>query len=191
MKTDSATVHVVAWGPYRPVAGALLDDPNRVDAARRGDAVLLPLDRDLALSPLGWSKREYGSAGFDPPYPNPGRFCPVVVRADPSRSFVHWAVELRREISEDSSLSGVLRLGADTTLPGTIAPETGAQGSPIQVAALEWAERAEETGLFAVATGALRASVSIEGLLGLSLYGAATGVRVRRIAVSVCSREEP
>lgn len=194
----SNRVHVVVWGINRPVAGGLLDEQTRIEVARRGGAVLLPVDRDLLATPFGWTKREYG-VGVDCPSPSPRRFCPIAIGIDPSRPFVHWAVELRDVSADGSSVptdnhgapSGTLRLGFDTSLRGTIAPETSAGGAAIDVSRLVYSDGGRhDPGFFATATGVLRASVSIEGLLGLSLYGAATGVRVRRIAVSVCSREE-
>ena len=195
----SNRVHVVVWGTNRPVAGALIVEPERVASARRGGAVLLPVDRDLLAGPFGWTKREYGP-GVECPTPTPSRFCPIAIRIDPSRPFVHWAVELRDVSADGSSVptdnpgapSGSLRLGFDTSLPGTIAPQTSGGGAPIDVGRLVYADGGRnDPGFFATAIGVLRTSVSIEGLLGLSLYGAATGVRVRRVAVSVCSTEEP
>lgn len=191
------TLHVVAWGPNRQVAGALIEEPERAAAARRGGAVLLRVDRARhVLAPTngasGWAKREFGHTGIRPPESVPSRFCPIAIWIDPSTPFVHWAVELMDVEPDPEMPGGTLRLAADTSQRGTIAPEAGSQGPVVGVSQLAWTEHGrDETGLFAVAQGVLRAQVSIEGLLGLSLYGAGTGFAVRRIAVSASASEEP
>lgn len=179
-------VRVVAWGGGL-LPGTVLERHEHLAKARAQGAVLLPADADLIEVPTsgadGWAKREWGE-GFEPSAHTPSRCCPIAVRIEPGRGFVHWAIQLMFVTRE--APVGSLRLGFDTAQRGTIAPASQTSGPPIDLASTV-AEGVP--GMTRTFVGLLPADVRIDGLLGLSVYGAARGVRIRKVAVSVCSRE--
>lgn len=182
------TVYVAPWGLTDPgnfLPGAVFEASDTIARLRQIGRPLLPVDADLVEQPPsgadGWACRSFGH-GQAPSKHVPSRVCPIAIRIEPERRFVHWVVELAKGSGERA---GSLRVGFDTTQRGTIAPAASAHGGPIDVAALslDWED---ET---AIVLGVLPVDVRVEGMLGLALYGAATGVLVRRVAVSVCSSE--
>jgi hypothetical protein len=182
--SDRRPVHVVAWGGDL-LPGTVLSRHEHVASARSKGAVLLPVDGDLIEHPPsgadGWAKREYGE-GVAPSAHVPSRCCPITVRIEPGRGFVHWAIELA--FVEGEHAQGTLRLGSDTSQRGTVSTATQAAGPVIDVEAVWGLAHLVQT-----VHGVLPVDVRIDGLLGLSIYGAARGVRIRKVAVSVCSRE--
>lgn len=190
--TGRRPVMVVAWGGDL-LPGTVLSRHEHIASARSKGAVLLLVDGDLIEQPPsgadGWVKREFGE-GVAPSAHVPSRCCPITIRIEPGRGFVHWAIEL--VFVGDGGAQGTLRLGADTGQRGTIATATQAAGPAIDVG-YGWPQTARlvegAPGIVATFVGLLPVDVRVDGLLGLSVYGAARGVRIRKIAVSVCSLE--
>ncbi len=184
----SGIVFVEAWGPN---PGSIWPTTTSSGRGSPGDrAVLLPVDDDLIDFPLsgadGWAKREFGSDGIRPSSHVPSRCCPIAIRADPGRGFVCWALLLRFPSGE--AITGSLRVGPDTSQRGTIAPAARPHGPPVALlaAARDAARYREDTW---PVFGSLAIDLAEPGFVGLSVFGAATGVRISKIAVSICSRE--
>lgn len=172
------TTRIVVEDPSGQYAEGQLLEGNAAQLLVVAHAATLPADSDLlgrgAVS--GYMRRGFGVGWrFDPHMPRRG--CPLVLYVAPDRPVLHWVARLAVD-DPSKPMSGVLRLGCDTSQKGVITCGLTADAQPPELARVNMGSG---NGYFG---GMLRFSSAIEGFLGLSLYGTADNCRVLWVAVS-------
>jgi len=182
----AATHRILVWNPHEPgTDGVILNGPRHFAYAEANQLVTLPYDVELygqGLNALhGYSRRGWGS-GYVLSIGHGGtlarRSCPLVTFIDTERKYLHWAARISPIKGE--SMVGTLRLTTDSTQRLTINAGLSSDASPIDVAALDSPDR---WGGYII-RGKHQISSTIEGYLGLSLYGTARGIAVEWVAVT-------
>lgn len=155
---------------------------NAIAVAKARGVVLLPVELDLLRrgGASGWVKRSYGR-GWNYDRVIAARGCPLVMHADPAFPLIVWVARLQAdEPSIEGSVTGSLRLAADTGQAGAHSAGMSPLNPPIQLHALGPADAAGGWYI----EGGSRVGLGADQMLGLQLYGQIGGARVRWLAAS-------
>lgn len=153
---------------------------QKLDVARSRGAVVLPVDpvllRTGAMS--GYAKRAYGR-GWTYDANRPARGCPLILHADKGYPLLHWVVRLVPG-EAGARRDGHLRVAMDTAQPGAVAAGLSPVEGPLNASTL--GDPDEHGGW--TWRGSSRVTLAGDQFLGLTLYGALSGLRVAWWAVS-------
>lgn len=178
--------HAWGWGGVRE-GHVVVGERTAELAALSAEFVSLPVDvvRLGAAGLLGalgaYQRRSYG-VGAEPPAERPGHCCPMAVWVgEAGRHALHFAVGLR-------ALPGVHRVHAPARgalrLASGVEPGVGAvSGSEVVDVDDEQLDAAARPSI--VLTGSATLTAGEPGLVGLSLFGRASGVAVEWVALTV------
>lgn len=178
--------HVVVWDPEGTYwEGAVVEEERSNELAARGVVSLPCVPENFGLAGFsGYAKRSWGSG-----YPldaQSSTASPLAIFApgDPHRS-LHWAARLVSFADAPETRTGQLRLAALsaywTQNRGTVSEAGGASRNLVEIAKIG---KPDEHGGWSVG-GKARLDVPMPGFYGLGLYGAALGMRVAWLAVTL------
>jgi hypothetical protein len=176
---------VVIWDEKCEYLEGEVVDGNKSEALAARRAGVLSLDADLLTlnGSAGYAVRKFGKGwSFDPHMPKHG--APVALYVVPDRPLIHWLAKLVPSPAAFDAPAvqprGNLRLNVDTSQRGIVSARVTSETPPVELSALS---PQFETGGWLIG-GTNRFASSIEGFLGLSLYGTAQHCRVAWLAVS-------
>lgn len=169
-------VRIVVWDPTgRWPEGTLLEGSSLLHVEKSRGAVLLPADADLCLGQdavAGYFRRGWGMgvAWTDRPAQ---RACSMLLRIVPERPWLHWCARVVPMHADGPPPRGRLHLVTNTGQMGGTAVRVSPMSEP---QSLEDSPIDEHGGWTLKGTSQL--GMAGEGMLGLALYGAATGCAV-------------
>lgn len=182
--------HVVLFDPSGKIPEGEIVDARRLEVARAMRVETLPLDLDMlrATALGGYAKRSYGS-GWRFDARRPGRGCPLVVYATQRMPTLVWTIRLvpaegDGEVAEPRS--GQLRVAVDTGQLGAMAATLRPETDSLNLSAL--GDPDEDGGWYCRGRGTM--TMQGDSLVGLMIYGMASGVRVSWWAASQVPTEQ-
>ena len=179
---------IVVWDATGEYAeGEVVDDNRKVKLLAQGRAVVLPVDAEIlgANALAGYVRRSFGR-GWVPDQYTPGRGAQLVFYSIPGRPMLHWCARIGTAFERafkpgDLAARGSLKLMTDTSQRGIAL--AGGLVPVVEPPRLETLGSPDKDGGWTL-QGTSQFSAQHEGFIGLSLYGAASAVRVLWLAVS-------
>lgn len=162
-------------------AGSMFEG-HLADHLRQAGCIVLPVDPDLfERNPVsGYFERCWGP-GWRWAGERPTRGCPMLLFVTTGVKFVHWAA---RAVPTEEPQRGVLRLTSHGAVQAAGVGGLSASAEAVNLATLG---APDEHGGWNVG-GQSAVSLSQDGYLSLSLYGACSGIKVLFTAVS-CTQQ--
>ncbi len=170
-------------GTYWP--GALIESERRANMLRSDGVVLLQCEPLLfSRSGVGgFYKRAWGS-GIPLSNLQPKMIVPMTIFVSREFQQLHWCVRLVKddELKHIEQFNGLLRLSADNSQPGA---HVSGLGQPKKAIALDDLGAPDANNGWTV-FGMNEVRPDADGLMGLSFYGMAPGLRLVWAAISQC-----
>lgn len=171
---------IVVWDPSGkfPI-GDIIEGDKAISLLHGHGGLTLPIEPHLlgrnAVS--GYFRRDWGRGT---PFTNMvgTRGCPMLIYVVPDFAVLNWAIRVE-PIPGAPESRGTFRLTMHTGQVGTISGGLAADG-----AVVEFADRPIDPHGGVTIVGSSKLNCTMEGYLGLSIYGTAVGVRVLWSAVS-------